>query len=398
MRRRLKAFPSGDDQPLVTYRPFVDFYRENGISPVAQDISDLPRHLERRGSLYRLLGIPPTAVHDKTVIEFGPGSGHNAIATAAYRPRHYRFVDGNPTGMERLRGLLDRYAPGLDFRIDAHYIDEYAADERFDLVICEGVIPFQLDPIAFARHVASFAKPGGVVSLTTIDAASFLGDLARRLFADKLVPASVPPHERVRRLVPYFSADASSLVGMTRPLADYLYDNVVQPLPGKMFSVADALDALGDAFDVLGTSPDFTTDLRWFKRLHGAERDPNPRVRDAYRRNIVNLLDSRIEVAPHDPALGDEILREAATLYDLMRAFESGTHVEPHDLAAPVRAIAELVRTPAPSTATTLDAVAAALADPDLNAFPGEPVRSYFGRGMQYVSFVRRGFPSSTRP
>lgn len=35
----------------------LEFYKKNKISPVRQDISDLSRHLDRRGSLYRYLGL-----------------------------------------------------------------------------------------------------------------------------------------------------------------------------------------------------------------------------------------------------------------------------------------------------------------------------------------------------
>ncbi len=374
----------------MTVRPFVDFYRKHAISPVAQDISDFPMHVERRASLYRLLGIPPTAVTGKDLIEFGPGSGYNAVATARFGPRSYVFVDGNPTGIAHLKNLIARYAPGLDYRAETAYIDEYHSDERYDLVICEGVIPFQFDPPYFARRVAEFAKPGGVVSLTTVDPASFLGDFGRRVLADKLVPVSLSTSERVAALMPYFATDTATLSGMSRPLEDYIYDNIVQPLPGRMFSIADALAALDDDFDFYGSSPAIVTDLRWFKRLHGAARMTNARAAVAYRSNVINLLDSRIEVAPHDPERGDRILALAATFVAAMHAFEAGDGATTADIATPVEGIARLVEDIVPSTAASLDALAAAIADDHLTSFPGEPVRSFFGRGMQYVSFARR--------
>ena len=36
--------------------PHLDFYLEHDISPVRQDVSDIHRHLERRGALYRRVG------------------------------------------------------------------------------------------------------------------------------------------------------------------------------------------------------------------------------------------------------------------------------------------------------------------------------------------------------
>jgi 2-polyprenyl-3-methyl-5-hydroxy-6-metoxy-1,4-benzoquinol methylase len=373
---------------VTTYRPFVDFYRQNGISPVSQDIADLQRHYERRASMYRLLGIPPAAVAGKCVLEFGPGSGHNAIATASFKPLHYRFVDGNPTGIARLRDLFATHVPGLSYDVVESLIEEYAAPERYDLVICEGVIPFQLDPKPFARHVAEFAAHGGIVSLTTIDAVSFLGDLGRRLIADKLVPASVPAHERVRRLVPHFAPHVKTLGGMSRPLEDYLYDNIVQPLPGKMFSIPDAIDALDDEFDFYGSSPSFVTELRWFKTLYGDAEHRNARARDAYLCNVLNLLDTRVELPPHDPQLGAAVLAHAEAVYAAMQALEAAGSSDTAHVAPSVTAIADLVRPHSPKTAAALETLAAALVA-DEPEMPGEPFASFFGRGMQYVSFLR---------
>ena len=75
---------------------FVSFYAENRISPVAQDLSDLRRHFQRRESLFRSLGILPLLVQGASVIEFGPGSGHNALYTASLKPATYTLVEGNP--------------------------------------------------------------------------------------------------------------------------------------------------------------------------------------------------------------------------------------------------------------------------------------------------------------
>ena len=36
----------------------LEFYLENDISPVRQNIDDLPKHLQRRSSLYQRLGLP----------------------------------------------------------------------------------------------------------------------------------------------------------------------------------------------------------------------------------------------------------------------------------------------------------------------------------------------------
>lgn len=76
---------------MANPRAFIDYYSENAISPVSQDISDIGKHFRRRDSLFRLLGLLPTFVRGRTVLEFGPGSGHNALYTASLKPSSVLF-------------------------------------------------------------------------------------------------------------------------------------------------------------------------------------------------------------------------------------------------------------------------------------------------------------------
>lgn len=87
-------------------KSFVDFYSENLISPVSQDIIDLGRHFQRRDSLFRSLGVFPLFVKGISVLEFGPGSGHNAIYTESLKPSRYDLVDANPIGVAECRNRL----------------------------------------------------------------------------------------------------------------------------------------------------------------------------------------------------------------------------------------------------------------------------------------------------
>jgi hypothetical protein len=187
--------------------------------------------------------------------------------------------------------------------------------------------------------------------------------------------------------MPAFAPHVATLGAMSRPLEDYLYDNIVQPLPGKMFSIADAIDALDDEFDFYGSSPSFVTELRWFKSLYGDARATNARARDAYMRNILNLLDSRVELPPQDPALGAAVLAEAEAVYAKMQALEAAGATDTSGIAPHVRAIADLARPLSSITAESLDLLAAALTADDA-AMPAGAFASFFGRGMQYVSFL----------
>ena len=93
----------------MTDTSLVDFYRRYGISPVHQDISDLPRHFARRAALYRHLGILPAFVRGRSVIEVGPGSGFNSLYTASLGPSRYVLVEGNPRGVRDMTTLFGQF-------------------------------------------------------------------------------------------------------------------------------------------------------------------------------------------------------------------------------------------------------------------------------------------------
>ncbi len=377
-------------------RAFVDYYRERDISPVRQDIADRARHFGRRASLYRFLGLPPFALAGATVLEFGPGSGDNALYTASLAPARYVLVDGNPRGVADTRARLAASAlPPECWSVVERYVEEFASDERFDVVLAEGLIPFQHDPHAFAARIATFVRPGGVLVLTCADAASAIGEIGRRLLANRIAPPALPYAERVHRLVPVFAPHLATLAGMSRSVEDWIDDNIAHPLAGRLFSIADAIDALdASGFTIYGSSPHFLTDWRWYKTVYGDAARFNERAREQYHRNVLNLLDYRVTIEPHDAALGVEVLDACGALYAVMQAVDAGdAGVVPHAIER-VRRISSLVAARSPQTATSLDALAAALAWDDPAAADAGAFRSHFGRGQQYVSFIRGEVPA----
>ena len=140
---------------------FVDFYTKHNVSPVSQDISDLRKHFQRRDVLLRSLGIPSALVRDATILEFGPGSGHNATYVASLEPSKYHLVDGNLKGVKDTKELISKYNID-DLKVVHSLFLEYQSDALFDIVWAEGCIPHQNDPINVLRHLSSFTIKDGI--------------------------------------------------------------------------------------------------------------------------------------------------------------------------------------------------------------------------------------------
>ncbi|MFN8391622.1 MAG: class I SAM-dependent methyltransferase [Bdellovibrionota bacterium] len=371
-------------------RPYLDFYTTHKISPVGQDISALRKHFERRESLYRHLGIPSRLLRGCEVIEFGPGSGYNALFTASLNLARYVLVDGNPTAIQTLTKNFHEYnVPFESIEIVSSLIERFDTADRFDLVLCEGVVPFQLDSKAFFRHVAQFTKPGGIVVGTSIDSASFLGESLRRLIAMKLSPFSDPMEDRVKVLEPFFASHLKTLKGMNRPARDWVQDNIIIKYFAGFFSITDAIDSVCDGWTFYGSSPRFMQDWRWYKDLHGDERTSNASLKVQYLSNIANLTDYRFELPAHSPETGTRILRLAQDCFELMQQIEDSS--EPSQLnceaAAKIRELSHINEfMPQTKLAFT---EAADFLEERIGADDFDNFKTFFGRGQQYVSFIR---------
>ena len=273
-------------------------------------------------------------------------------------------------------------------------VEDYAVAERFDLVLCEGTIPFQLDPPAFLRQVAEFAAPGGVVVTTCVDGVSMLAETLRRLVAAMLVDPGLSTAEKLERLLPVFSPHLATLKGMSRPHEDWILDQLVQPLVGRLLSIEDAIDALNDGFDVHGSSPHFITDWRWYKDIHGSQRAYNEVARGAYLRNLHNLLDYRFVGEPRRAEQNHDLLAHCDAVFYLVQEFSrTGNRDLLGAVVEKVAAVAKLCRTIAPGTAEGLGdflrVFEAWRSTGQLGPF--DAFAACFGRGQQYLSFIRRG-------
>ncbi len=372
-------------------RPFLDYYAANDISPVRQDVSDLQRHFDRRSSLYRSLRIVPGVVRGARVLEFGPGSGHNALYTASLGPQSYTLVDGNPRGVRDTRAALtSMYGPSAPISVVESLVEDFVVETPFDLVLAENLIPFQRDPAAFVRRIASFVAPGGVLVITCVDSVSYLAEIGRRLIAWRLAPPTLALVERVERLRPVFAPHLATLAAMSRPVDDWILDNITHPLVGQPFSIPQALAALDDGFDALGTSPEFALDLRWYKELVGDARQFNARLALAHEANVLNFLDFRRTEPAHDPQIGRDVRACCDRIYAAMQTLEASGSDDLAEVRGLLEELAGRVRSPAPSTAAAIDEIGAILAAPAGPVGAAPALQSFFGRGTQYLSLQRR--------
>lgn len=379
----------------MAVRPYIDHYREHKIAPVTQDLTDMGRHIRRRSALYRQLGIVPAHLRGQRILEFGPGTGQNALYTNSLEPARYLLVDGNPTGCQITNKNLEKYfGQSKNWEVVCSLLEEFETEERFDAVFCEGMIPNQNDPAKFLRIAARFVAPGGTLVTTCVDAVSFLSETLRRLIVRLVVPPEASPIENLPLLRPFFATHLATLPDMSRLIDDWLLDSMQQPLMGKNFSIRDAIEAFHAdpalSFDVQGGAPHFFTDWRWYKSIHTEDPACNDVAVQAYLANMHNLLDYRFLFDPRPPKENEKLFALCDRIWDM--------HLEATISADIKQVLLELeahVQTFSPVTAAAIGEFAGAF--PGMLASKQLPVlnqfAAFFGRGQQYLSFVRRSYP-----
>ena len=369
--------------------PFVGFYSAHGIIPTRQDISDLRRHVERRHSLYRHLGLPTGAFRNASVVEFGPGSGHNAVVTGLLKPRRYLLVDGNPPSLKSSHQLLKHYCPSLNFESKLSSILRFRSKEKFDIVLCEAVIPTQKNPPAFLRHIARFVSPGGVLVITCMDAISLLPEMLRRWLAWERVKDIPAFEDKVARLADFFRPDLAALPGMSRRPEDWVIDQILHPWTGPLFSIPQAVTALGARASVLGCSPHFLVDWRWYKNIVGSECTDNSFAVNAYYEQGLNLIDCRVTLASTPPEVVRQVERVAQSIYDGIFARERGQgRFSALQLLSRLNPLKRILREYSPLTWRSAQSFVDYLETGSKDDRRLREFRKWWGRGQQYMSFL----------
>lgn len=259
---------------------FLQFYSQNQISPVSQNLHDLSLHFGRRIGLYRTLGLAASLFQDRDILEVAPGSGHNSIVTATFKPRSYDLVEPNPTGFNKMVSLFEEHKLCTNsIRFFNTRLEDFQEEETYDIVVCEGLIPGLSNQNQFLRHLAARVRKGGILVVTCADAVSVFFESLRRYLARLLVRNLVDDtesrdaqQEAVEILLSAFKSHLSALMGMSRPAEDWIWDNMLNPAAANLaasreFSIEKCLGTLGGEFYFYGCSPVFMSNWNWYKNL-----------------------------------------------------------------------------------------------------------------------------------
>lgn len=377
---------------------FIEFYREHNISPVHQDISDLERHFQRRQHLYRHLGLLPSIFEGKEVLEVGPGSGYNSIYTASLKPMSYHLVEGNQAGVKDIGSLFGHFPEySKNITVFPILIEEFTIkyDHKYDIVICEGMLPGLPQPKRTLQLLSRLVKPGGVLIITCVDPCSQFFESLRHLVGQLLIRDCDTIENMLAVLLPVFSPHLDTLKDMSRSREDWIVDNIINPAAvSPTLSIAEAIESIGDKFELYSTSPRIFTDWRWYKSIYSKSSDFNEIAVEQYWTTLHNFLDHKRMFERRSEDSNHELYR----LCDLIRK-EIRKFIENYDMSFlnEIKVLLEEVSLHIETFSVELKEAVEEVIE-IINEYPLVPeriadsnyFRHVFGRGQQYISFTKK--------
>ena len=282
----------------------LQFYIEHNISPVRQNIADLSRHFDRRGSLYRYLGLPKMFFRDKDVLEVGPGSGHNSLYVASCLPKSYDLLEPNPTGQAGIAKLYNEFsiehtAPHLI----KQRLEDFTPKRQYDVVISECWLGVSHHERQMMIKLGTFLKTDGILIITLASPIGAAVNAFRRLLSDKLTWDVDSMQEKTDILVQAFGTHLSTMNNMTRPYEDWVQDCMINPGFMTICPTPEMfMEDMGEDFEIYNSYPRFNSDWRWYKSLYGENKRFNEMYMDSYYTNSHNFYDYNCLHPQRDPA------------------------------------------------------------------------------------------------
>ena len=371
---------------------FTKFYSEHGADLVSREYEDATELFRSRETLFLSLGIPPSFVEGRNILEFGPGTGHYSFFNLSFSPKTYEFVEGvKEVATELQRRLEGVNNCDVDWQIHEQYFEEFNTNDKYDLVIAESCIPHQESPELLFKHMTRFVKPGGVFMMTTASGASYLSETLRRLIRDRLIDPSEKIERQLEVMVPIFSDHLRHLDGVSRSAYDWTLDNVIQPLGRvKLFSIPDAVDALSEEYSVLGTSPKMIEDWKWHRTLLDPAAHSRSNSKRSYFANIGNIIDCKSTGVRVAPEVGELLELRCDQLWGAMGELETDPHIGWSTVIEHLEGIHEIFSSSGFATKDALSEVLELFCSdsPDWRRLEHFP--RWWGVGQQHIAFYRR--------
>ncbi|MDC3185834.1 class I SAM-dependent methyltransferase [bacterium] len=276
---------------MSTQKSFIDFYNKNHLIPVKQNLKSKVEHLSKRDFLYSSVGLSSLTLKNASILEFGPGTGQNAINWLNYNPSSITLVDGADAAIEEItKNFSEVEVPkNIDLSLIKSEFTEFKSKKKYDIIWAEGCIPHQSDIDNIINSMLNHLSIDGIFTCSTISGLAHLSETIRRVSASIVLNKLHPEIDDLDFLVNIYKNDLRALSNSTRFVEDWVLDVIIQPLhTTSLCSIPDVLEISKNTHIPYHTYPKLSDSVCWYK-------DFNPHkyveeVIEQYYRNCMHFI------------------------------------------------------------------------------------------------------------
>lgn len=377
----------------------LEFYEKHDMSPGNKELEEWSVFKRKRTNLYRQLGVPVQCFKEKNILEFGPGSGHNALAIMMdfseninFGEGHIDLVEPNLSGRNDIKRIFEnKKIPKECYTLYSDVLEDFVTNRKYDFVIAEQFLPYIENWKECVEIIKNYTTRNGIVIITCADAIGLYVELTKRLVGQYIVRDIESFSEKVDRLIKIFEPQLIKLKGMNRTCKEWVQEEIFNgaSLCTHPMNMNDAIDAFGNEFDILGTSQRIFTDYSWYKDL---DYDYVMAYKKQYnqKKHMFLLSDMREETIRTEEE-NASLEQAVITANELTEKFEKRKSL---DITAYKKAIDKVTECSDNQTIKkfneeTLEILKLAEKSvPDVKIY--DVWSSCFGRTSQYISFIRK--------
>jgi 2-polyprenyl-3-methyl-5-hydroxy-6-metoxy-1,4-benzoquinol methylase len=382
---------------------YISFYDEQQEVPVNQIDSGSIAHKLRRQRLFSSLGIPRLAFYGKRVLEVGPGVGDNAKLLLANNLKSLVLFDGSKTAIEILNKKFATEIAEQKVFIKQLDINSEEIEERFDIVICEGMVPGQYDSHLTVNKLKTLVDVNGILIISTQSYISVLSETLRRIIGKSIINKCAEDREKAIELCTnFFAPSFDSLKNKSRLDRDWVIDVLIHDWDkfrgAHVYEISDAVKDMGKNFEILGSLPDFAKNLHWYKQDVEVQSIKTKKVLENYEIDRLLLFDYRTDQSSIQSlsfkeriSISNRLNFLCMSIYNLHISNEPFTKSKVIILEKYLDELIVLSEYFSVKTVSSLQDyrshISYLLETSDLNVL--KDFHNWWGRGQQYISFER---------
>jgi len=274
-------------------KPYLTYYKKINKIPTV-DIKDLKQKIitSQRFNFYFKIGITPSELKNKSVLELCPGTGYNAYYLLKYcKIKKITVVDNNPASLKILNKNLSKFN---NAKIINKNVNHFNTKEKFDYVIIENAIEGFSNPQRILKKLLKFTKLDGIIILTLADLYGIFSAKLRYLYSIILIQQNNIKDfdKRLNFLSKIFDADLKYLSKYTRSANKWVLDNILHKqwiIKTKYFDYKDLNKLIKKRCLIKSFSPYFVKDFVWYKNM--TFKDHNQHIINKFADECINFLD-----------------------------------------------------------------------------------------------------------